>query len=215
MVDRLRKARSRVLIKEQKTSAPPAPLASPQAIAPVVPLQPSDYVKPLVDNKKQALGGESTVISRSVPNDTMVTKESDARTIVTKEPDIRTMMTKDADTETMVTREPDARMAPRGNDTINWLQSESPANRGVIPLTSMTPSTFNEVLSSSSGRHSRLSSRVPEPQPSNPSRCMHAVLSCFLARLPSTPSRSSSISLPKPPPPPPTPRSTLVACFFL
>ena len=70
MVDRLRKARSRVLIKEQKTSAPPAPLASPQAIAPVVPLQPSDYVKPLVDNKKQALGGESTVISRSVPNDT-------------------------------------------------------------------------------------------------------------------------------------------------
>ena len=194
-----------MLIKEQKAAAPPAPLASPQAIAPVVPLQPSDYVKPLVDNKKQALGRESTVISRSVPNDTMVTKE----------PDIRTMMTKDADTETMVTREPDARMAPRGNDTINWLQPESPANKGVIPLTSMTPSTFNEVLSSSSGRHSRLSSRVPEPQPSNPSRRMRAVLFCFLARLPSTPSRSSSISLPKPPPPPPTPRRMLVDGLFL
>ena len=37
----------------------------------------------------------------------------------------------------------------------------------------MTPSAFNDVLSSSSGRHSRLSSRMSEPSPaSRSSRCM-------------------------------------------
>ena len=168
MVERLRKAKSRLQSREQKAPVQPSPIVSSQAITPAVPLQPSEYVQPLADGKKRPLNEESTVISRQVPNDTMVTKESDARTMVTKEPDTRTMVTKD----------PNSRLTPNGDGTINWIKPESSTNKGVIPLKSMTPATLNEVRSSSSGKHSLLPSRVPEPPQSNrPSRCILFILS--------------------------------------